>query len=140
MEGLLQTYLNFPFALFSKTLIKPLTLLKVLSASFQGLYSQQLIFFVNYELPIKLECYITLSCKDLPGTNNIKFILFVNYKENEVLRIQTQVPNLQTIPLWVSVKMSLWIDTLSIVPPTFFVRIFFLFLFLYFHPIRLNLI
>jgi hypothetical protein len=34
-------------------------------------YSQHFIFFLKYERPNKLECYITLGWKDLPGTNTL---------------------------------------------------------------------
>jgi hypothetical protein len=35
----------------------------------QGPYSQHSIFFLTYEWSNKLECYITLGWKGLPGTN-----------------------------------------------------------------------
>ncbi len=35
----------------------------------QGPHSQHFIFFVTYQSANKLECYITLSWKGLPGTN-----------------------------------------------------------------------
>jgi hypothetical protein len=47
-----------------------------------GLYLQHFIFFVAN----KLECYITLGLKVLPGTNTLADLCqFVSYEENEVL-------------------------------------------------------
>ncbi len=48
-------------------------------------YSQYFIFFVTYEWPYKLECYITLGWKGLPGANPLTNQTYVSYEENKVL-------------------------------------------------------
>jgi hypothetical protein len=48
------------------------------------LYSQPFIFFETYKLTNKLECYITLVWKGLPGTKTLAIgPLFISYEENK---------------------------------------------------------
>ncbi len=48
-------------------------------------YSQHFIFFVTYKWAKKLECYITLGWKGVPGDKHFSLLgPVMSYKENEV--------------------------------------------------------